>query len=148
MAKQKPKAGNGQLKLAVSYGNVNIGDKYVRVGVKVARTQLTTSQADKYLCEKRIAGRILMRSAGDADQESLPGADNDIELEATFDVKGFSVSKKAIAFGITLMNGAVNVTKLAEYAKANGTLTILGVEAIPEDDNEDADPAEDTGNDD
>src|SRR5262245_62146532 len=91
------------MELPVQYGNVNIGDKTARIGCNVKRPTLTPTIADKNLCDKRLTAKILARTSGGADQESIPGMDQDVNVEAVFDCKGFGVSKKAISFGLTFM---------------------------------------------
>lgn len=129
MAKKK----EAVLELPVSYSNVNIGDKTARVGVKVHRANLRPTQADTQLCGKRLTGRLLARAAGaQAEQQSLPGADQDVQLEGTFDVMGFTVTPKTIGFGCTFSLESIDIEKMAHFAKREGMLYIDTVAEIPE----------------
>lgn len=115
------KEADSVLDLPVTFGNISIGDKTARVGVTVMREQLSLSQADRNLCERRLNGKIISRPAGDnPDQASLPGMAFETTLEGVFDVKGFSVSKEALGFGLTFAIAEIDVSNLAHFAKRGG----------------------------
>lgn len=126
------------LEIACSYANVNIGDKTARLGISTSRGNLTVSQADKQLCGKRLTGKLLARrGGGGSDQQSLPGAEDDIEIQAVFDVKGFGVTGKNISFGATFALASIDVETLAHFAKTSGIVYILEAADIPEGEEED-----------
>lgn len=132
MAKSR-KETSAVLDIPVAFGNVSIGDKTARIGITVDRSSLSVSQADKNLCEKRLSGRIVSKPAGDApDQASFPGMEFTTALEGVFDVKGFSVSKDSLGFGLTFAIASVDVSSLAHFAKRAGNLVVADVSAIPE----------------
>lgn len=131
----KKKAPSSVLELPVSFGNVSIGDKTARIGVTVDRSNITVKKADDSICEKRLTGQIIAKPNGEApDQGRLQGMERlgDSELDATFDVKGFSVTKDALSFGLTFLLGSVDVAELASFAKREGRLIIEDAEEIPE----------------
>lgn len=133
-ATRSKKKSESVLELPVSFGNVNIGDETARVGISISRANLTVSQADKNLCEKRLAGRIIARSNGaSANQDSLPGLDDDAEIEGLFDVKGFSATGKQISTGLTFLLSTIDVQTLARFAKREGQLVVNGIEELPKD---------------
>ncbi len=120
------------LDLPVAFGNVSIGDKTARIGVTVDRSSLSVSQADKHLCEHRLTGRIVSKPQGDhPDQAALPGMEFETALAGVFDVKGFSVSKDNLGFGLTFAIASIDVANLAHFAKRAGRVVVEDVEAIP-----------------
>src|SRR5438270_13704897 len=109
MAKKKP----ALLDLAVSFGNVSIGDKTCRIGAQIPRAELSLTQADKNLCDRRLTGTILAKPEGwSADQGALPGMAADVELAGTFDVKGINVSGEHIGIGLTFSRKGLVVPTL------------------------------------
>ncbi len=143
MAKKKgPAAFDCLLDLPVQFGNVNCGDKTARIGITLDRggDQLTIAQADKQLVERRLTVRMVARPPGDNhDQDRLPGMDDDEKLDAVVDVKGFSVSKDTISFGLTFAIASVDVGALAHFAKRAGKLVVTCAEDIPERNGDDSD---------
>jgi hypothetical protein len=133
MAKKKPANNGDVLDLIVSYGNLNAGDKTARIGVTVSRDKLAISKAEKQFCEKRLACCLVMAPDGaHPDQGSLNGMMDDIELEATFDVKSIRFSADEISFGLTGALGSLDVSTLAKFAKKQGRLIVNDVSEIPE----------------
>lgn len=118
--------------IAVSYGNVSIGDETARIGVSISRGQMSLAQMDKSFCGKRLTGTILARSTGQADQQSLPGADSDITITAVFDVKSFGVKRKWFSTGLTFSLGGIDAATLAGFAKREGMLRIDQIDDIPD----------------
>jgi hypothetical protein len=132
------------LELPVAFGNISIGDKTARIGINVDRGDMTISQADKNLCEKRLSGKIVSRPTGDhKDQAALPGMEFETALNGVFDVKGFSVSKDALSFGLTFALASIDVSCLAHFAKRSGWLKVNDIEAIPEKESSNGDGEED-----
>lgn len=131
MARKKAES-NGTLKLPVAFGGVSVGDKTARLGVTVIRSQLSVAQASKYLCDRRLTGRIVARPAGAlAEQGSLPGMEGvDSEISGVFDVKGFTTSGRKISAGLTFAVSEIDVGLLAKFAKREGVLHIEGVEDL------------------
>lgn len=144
MDKKKQVEVDAVLDLAVSYGNVNIGDKTARIGITVARSVLKVTVADKQLCEKRLAG-CMVAKRGNPDQPTFNGMEDDLELTVMFDVKGFNVSADHISFGLTFALKSVDVQTLAQFAKREGQLIITSIEAIPEDEDDGGEGEDDTG---
>jgi hypothetical protein len=145
MAKKATEAQPQQLNLTVSYGDVSIGDKTARISVKVDRDSLNIKQADSNLCDKRIHGTIVRRPKGEAaDQGRLDGmADIGVHrMPATFDVKGFHVTAKHIGFGLTFAIASIDIGQLVTFAKRSGTLVIDRSEAIPDEEEDDAEGIE------
>jgi hypothetical protein len=134
-ASKKPSK-NGGLQLPVAFGNVSIGEDTCRVGVTAARANLDVGVADGKLCGYRLTGTLRVGQSGDLPgQKTLPGVD-DPELSGVFDVKGYSVKVKSISFGLTFRLQGIDLGLLAGLAKREGTLSIEGVEPLPEDEAE------------
>lgn len=135
--KKAPARGNiasGGFSIAVAFGNVNIGDKTCRLGFTVPRDVLSIGMADDSLCDRRLTGRIVARSTGGSDQQSLPGVDADTTITGTFDVKGFSVTRKTISAGLTFALASIDVESLAHFAKRSGQVIITEVADLPTED--------------
>lgn len=132
MAKAKERAAVAVLDLPVHYGDVSIGEDTCRVGISAERKNLSLHKADNSLCGRRLWGKIVARSSGGPDQDSLPGIDNDSEVTAVFDVKGFSVSKKFVRFGLTFALESVDVRTLSQFAKRFGRLVVTDTQDLPE----------------
>lgn len=123
--------------IGVDYSGVSNSGVTVRLGCKTGRGNLTLRQADEALCGKRLTVRLLARSSGGSGQDSLPGMDQDITVRAVADVKGFGVTPKNFTFGLSFMVSDIGPEKLAlldQFPKRAGTITITGVEELPEDD--------------
>lgn len=133
MAKKKPgKASEPPaLEFPVGFGDVSIGEKTARLGIVVSRGNLTVTQADRNLCGKRLSVKVMARSSGSADQPSLPGLEDDIEMDAVADVKRYGVSPKTISTGLMFMIESIDISALAKMAKREGVVTILDAEEIP-----------------
>lgn len=130
MAKQKSEA---VLELPVTFGGLSVGEKTCRIGMSISRANYSVTKADKQLVGKRMTVQLLARSNGaNADQDSLPGMDNDRVVEAVGDCKGFSAGGSAISFGLTFMLASVDVEVLSHFPKRDGRLTVTDVEAIPD----------------
>ena len=128
-----PRRKGSLLTLPVAWGNLSVGDKSCRIGVTVDRSSLKVAEADKHLCEKRLTGQLQVKAPDEhPDQQHLDGMENGREVAGSFDIKGFSVSKDAITFGLTFAIASVNVESLAHFAKRAGTLLVDDSEAIPE----------------
>lgn len=136
MAKKKPgkPLGDGVAELGVTYGNVNFGDKTVRLGISFGTGSLAITKMRELLVGRRLTVHILARAGGaQASQESLPGADNDLELQGVCDVKSVSVAPKHYTTGLTFNIQDMDIETLAHFAKREGVVTIAASEAIPED---------------
>lgn len=125
----KPQA----LVIGADYSGVSNSGLTVRLGVKTGRGNLTLTQADKALSGKRLTVKLLARSAGQSDQQSLPGADADLQVTGIADVKGFGVTARHFTFGLSFVVGQIDLTILDQFPKRAGTVTIVNVEDMPED---------------
>ena len=94
---------------------------------------MTPSQADKSLCGKRIAGRIISRPPDeDPDQGHLDGMDQVETLDGTFDIKSFNTKRKTITFGLSFQIGSIDIGTLAKFAKRHGSFLVDSIDALPE----------------
>lgn len=122
------------LEIGCGYGNVTVGDDTVRVSVVCGRGNLNLSTADRTLCGKRLHVKLLARAAGGSDQESLPGAESDLEIESHADAMSFLVSRKKISFGLTFAKEGLELATLTQFAKRDGRMSVLSVGTLPKDD--------------
>lgn len=121
------------LELNVSFGNVNIGEDTVRIGITIPRKEISVSQADKHLCGKRLIGQIIAQAGKGGDgQGGLFEAGE--SLDGSFDVKSFNVKRKSLSCGLTFSIASVDINKLAYFAKRNGKLVVDEMTEIPEED--------------
>lgn len=121
------------LDLQVNFEGVSFGAKTARLGVKVDRSQLTISEADKKICERRLTGTILSKAPDEQpDQGHFPGMDTDNELHSSFDVKSFTVHGDYIGFGLTFALKGLDRQSLTYFAKRTGKVFIDVVDNIPE----------------
>ncbi len=145
MAATKDKKATRVVELNVSFGNVNIGEDTVRLGITIMRKEISVAQADKHLCGKRLIGQIVAQAGEhNADQPEMFEAGETIE--ATFDVKSFNVKRKSISCGLTFAIASVDIIALAYFAKRGGKLIVDEIAEIPKeeegDEEEEADDAE------
>lgn len=118
--------------LMVSYGNLSVGDLTARLGITVARENISIDDADITLCGKRLTGKIMARPPGTrADQNTM--FDSDISVDGTFDVKSFSVNAKRIGFSLTFVLASIDIKTLTQFAKREGVIEIETVEELPDD---------------
>jgi len=128
--------------LGVSFGNVSIGDGTARLGIKLDREQVELETAEELFCGRRLTGQVVVVANGeDPDQRHLFDG-NKPEIEATFDVKRFSMGPKDITTGLTFSIGDVDVETLSHFAKRKGELRIASVSKL-EDASDDFDEEED-----
>lgn len=121
------------LDVPVAFGGVAFVKKTARVGVSVEREELSLTQADKNLCERRLTGTIYGSSPGDQEgQGRLVGMEEDVELSVIADVKKLSLGRDSIGFGLTLNINGLDRDVFSQFAFRNGRLKITGVEDIPE----------------
>jgi hypothetical protein len=132
--------------LGVSFGNVSIGDGTARLGIKLDREQVELETAEELFCGRRLTGQVVVVAADeDPNQKHLFKGDKP-EIEATFDVKRFSMGPKDITTGLTFSIGDVDVETLSHFAKRKGELRIASVskleDASDDFDDDDADTEE------
>ena len=127
------------LKIPVTYGNLNVGDKTASLGVKVDRANLTLGKADNELCQMRVEATITAKPKGvrNADQGSLNGMEDDTSVSGSFDIGNLSVSDKRIGFGLKVGLKGFEVEELAKFAKREGWVEIHASEDIPDEEKED-----------
>jgi hypothetical protein len=138
MTVAKKAAAEVVLELPVSFGNLSVGDKTASIGVTVDRKKLRIGQADNHFCGNRLDGEILLLRDGEApDQGHLDGFDkHERQLSGSFDVKGFRVSEKLIAFQLVWPLKDLDIEELCHFAKRSGELRVNTVGKIPDEDEE------------
>lgn len=121
-----------EIEIPVEFGNVNIGDETVKIGLKVAREKLQIHEADRVFCGRRLTGSIQLGGYDDGDSQ-FKLFDTDIEVQGTFDVHRFGVTPKAFTTGLTFKLGEIEVGEISRLAKGRGRLLIDVCEEIPRD---------------
>ena len=136
MAKSKPDA---ILDIPVSFGKVSIGSNSASIPLKCDRSALSVNKADKNMCGHRLTGKIVA-SDSQPEQGHFEGMDGHTgELEATFDVKGFTVKPKHLGFSLSLSIKDVDMASLAHFANRQGRLVVDIVEVLQDEDDEEDD---------
>lgn len=126
------------IEIPVTFGGLSVGDKMCRIGMSVSRASFTPAKADKHLIDKRLSVKLIAVPGGaNGDQPSLPGLDNDREVAAVGDCKGYSATGMKLSFGLTFMLASVDVETLSHYPKRDGRLVVTGIEDIPEGEGDD-----------
>ena len=118
--------------LPVEFGTLSIGDGTTRLGVKISRTKMSLSAADKSLCGRRLTGKVmLIPGTDDPDQTYLVDDMGKHEVESVFDVKRFSVGPEYIGCGLTFARLEIDCNELALFAKKQGRLVVDVIDEIP-----------------
>lgn len=124
------------LDVAVSFGNVSIGDEAASVGISVERARLSIDRADETLCGRRLTGRIEARDAH-PDQGHFEFSDGIIAaVEGVFDVASIRVSTKKISATLSFAISAIDIGALCKFAKRGGKLIVAEVADLPHSDSQ------------
>ena len=127
MTSKKTKA--DALELLVDFGGVSIGETTARLGVKIARPQLTITKADATFTGKRLSV-VVQLGNHDPDQKKL--FDVVTEVGGSVDVKRLGVNVDEYSTGLTFNLADVDVATLAKFSKGKGRLRVLAVEDLPD----------------
>lgn len=127
MTSKKTKADT--LELLVDFGGVSIGETTARLGVKIARPQLTITKADATFTGKRLSVVVQLGNP-DPDQKKL--FDVVTEVGGSVDVKRLGVNVDEYSTGLTFNLADVDVATLAKFSKGKGRLRVLAVEDLPD----------------
>jgi len=117
------------LELLVDFGGVSIGETTARLGVKIARPQLTITKADATFTGKRLSV-VVQLGNHDPDQKKL--FDVVTEVGGSVDVKRLGVNVDEYSTGLTFNLADVDVATLAKFSKGKGRLRVLAVEDLPD----------------
>jgi hypothetical protein len=123
------------LELPCIFSTVGIGEGTCRIGIAIDRSRLTVAQADKKLCGRRLTGRIISGSNGDAPGQKTMVEDT--EISGTFDVKSISMNRKKYSCALTLSLDGLDFSLLEYFAKRSGRLVIEEVADLPTDGDKD-----------
>lgn len=132
-AKKRTNKQAAQVNVAVGFGGVSFGDKTARLAVAIDREIFDIDHADDMFCDRRLTGVVVLGHAEDDPKQMLAFDDMEHVVRGVFDVKGFRVSAKAFALGLTFSLQEINRGELAGFAKSAGRLVITNTEDIPED---------------
>lgn len=129
MAKAKAK----KLEIPVEFGGVSIGKATARLGINVARSNLTLESADEIFVGHRLTCRITLDRQGEANgQKALPGVgDANHRIDAVCDVKGIGANADTIRTGLTFSLADIDIAELAKFSKGEGKLIVSNVAEIP-----------------
>lgn len=135
----KAKNVDSVLDIPAQFGKVSIGANTASIPLKVDRSAIAISKADKNLCGHSLTGRIVASDSQEG-QGHFPGMDGVTgELTATFSVRGFGVKPKHISFSLSLSIKDVDMKDLAHFANRQGRLVVDIVEVLSDDDEGDDD---------
>lgn len=125
------------LTIPCSYGDVGVGDHIARLGITIDRKRMSLAQADK-LCGKRLVGRITYSAGNDnPEQDALPGAEAETEMEAAFDVKRVGFNQKSLSTTLSFSIASIHLPTLCGFAKRAGTVYVQEIAEIPAEEGDD-----------
>ena len=113
------------VRIAVKFGGVSIGEETARLGIRISRADVALERADEMLCGRRITGKVRVASVSGegADQKALAGMEDAIvEIASVFDIKRLGVSPKEFSAGLQFSLAEIDVSVLAHFAKREGWL--------------------------
>ena len=75
-------------KLEAKFGKVSFGDKTASVTMQVPLDDISPAKLHKDICEHRLTGSINAKGSREdhADQQTLPGMEDDVTAKGVFDV--------------------------------------------------------------
>lgn len=121
------------LELGVDFSTVSIGKKTASIGVSFAREAIELPKADEHFCERRLSCCIIGKPRGwDADEQALPGMEEDVELHGVADVSGVRFTSKQYTIKLSFNLNAIDVATIADFAKRAGRLVVNEVAELPE----------------
>ena len=124
------------------FGTVSFGAEVARISCRVARSAIGLEAADKWLCGKRLTGRLTSNS--EVGQQALPGMEDAADsVTGAFDVKGFNVRPEFISFGLAFAVQSVNEHDLVAMRRRAGRIIFEKAEDLPEDVRDDEDKFDD-----
>lgn len=124
------------LDIPVKFSGVSIGKATARLGCSINRERLNIMSADDFLCNHRLIGRVVLGHADDTNGQAQFWEDVDHSVGGAFDVKGFSVTTKALSVGLTFSLNDIDVEDLSKMAFGEGRLVVSEVQEIPEDEDD------------
>ena len=118
--------------VAVTFGDVSFGEGTGRVGLKIDRSSLNFTNAEKYFVGKRVRLELVARSGNaDAEQPSFAEADNDVKIAGTFDLKSIGLGPKKWSSGATFVPSGGDAEAFLFLPKRRGVLRVLECETLP-----------------
>lgn len=121
------------LDVPVSFGNVSIGDGSVSIPIKIDREHLNPETADGLLCGCRAKAEIRAGGQATDPEQQVMFEDMDHQQAGIFEIKGYSVKKKAISATLNILLSDVEIKQLGYFAKHDGRLRIESVAPLEED---------------
>ena len=110
-----------ELNVGVRFGDVKIGQGIVRLALQIDRADTKLEAIDQVLLDAQLEVGIL-RDVDDPDQEVMDGME-DQPLTAIATTGGYSVTGDHFTSGLAFKRSAVDVAKIAKFARSKGTLT-------------------------
>lgn len=135
---QQQSAQKSLVRFACEFRGVGIGELTGRIGVRLARDNVSLEQADKFLCGRRLTATAELKSDDARGQTHLPDLGPQ-RVKAVFDVKRFGVAPERITTGLTFNLKEVALGDIAALANKAGWLDIEAVNELPDDEDEDDD---------
>lgn len=134
MAKKKVSETKVLLDIPVKFGKVSLGTKTGSVSFAVQRQFVKLEQADDLFVDRRLAAKVILGRSGDQKKQTLLVPDRDIEVVASFDVKGFRVGSETFSgMNLTFMLREVPLEDVSMLSGGFGRLVISGAQDIPDD---------------
>lgn len=124
--------------LTVEFGGMSAKDN-AGIAFAFERNGHTLDDIDAWLCGKRLEVFAVVGTAADQRQQTLPNVDGEPRphVEATCDVKHFSVKPQKISARLVFSLNEVDVRELSGMAGKSGTLRLNVLGAVESDDDDD-----------
>ncbi len=131
MAKKKSES-EALCVLAVQFGKVTFGEGSLSIPIRVERSKIALGAADKMFVGRRLTCSLEVGQAGD-DQKELFDKGTGVEpIESVAESKRMAVGKKHFGATLNFLLEGVDDGNASHFANKAGTLTVTGVEDLPE----------------
>lgn len=124
MAKRKRSKEAG---IDVEFGGVSIGESTVRLGMKIARDQLSITQADRQFVSRRLTLELDLTHGSDGQKELF---DTSLTIGGVFDTKRLAISDSHYHCGLSGAINDLDIATIAKFAKRAGVLRISRTERL------------------
>lgn len=119
--------------IPVSFGaSVSLGTDTARLRLKIDRSTISISKADKCFCGHRIQGEIRLGGQDDAAGQQLIADDIQHVVRGSFDVNGVNLKPDYYGIGLTFSIRDIDPDELKHFIKGKGRLIVNVVSEIPE----------------
>ena len=107
-----------------TFNGLAIGKTTARIGVRILRSDITLSTADRHFTNSRLDILLEPAPPGESNRKQMYfGGIIPKPMGSVVDVKGMTVTEEAISIGLTFARKEISPDSLARYATAVGRFT-------------------------